>query len=403
MTEPHLARRLTLPLVVLYGIGVTVGAGIYVLVGAVAGTTGSAAPWAFIVSAVVVAFSALSFAEWSVRRPESAGEAAYVTAGLGAPRAGLAIGLAVACVGVVSAATVSLGTGGYIEALTGLPALPAAIGVAIAMALVAMIGIALSAGLAAVITVIEVGALLIVAFAALVADPGAAARAGATLALPALPVWPMIASGALLAFFAFIGFEDIVNLAEEVIDPAKVLPKAIIWTLVLSTVVYVFVVAVAVGAVGSEALGESAAPIALLAEAGGFLPVQVIAAVGVLAGINGILIQIVMASRVLYGMARRGQLPGILAGIHPARKTPVIATLLATAIVLIGILLFPLERLAALTSAITLVIFAAVNLALIVEKSRHGTPDTLAFSVPSWVPVCGLITAALLLLAGLAA
>ena len=194
----------------------------------------------------------------------------------------------------------------------------------------------------------------------------------------------------MVAFYAFIGFEDMVNVAEEVKDVSRTLPLAIVTTLVVTTAVYLALGLVAVLTVSPGELAASEAPIAPIIERSGAGDGRWISVIAILAVLNGALIQIIMASRVLYGLASRGWLPARLASVHPRRKTPMTATLIATLIVLGFALALPLETLARATSLVTLVIFALVNLALWRIKGREDR-STGGLVVPRWFTLCGFL------------
>jgi len=383
-----LRRRLNLPLLVLYGLGTTIGAGIYVLVGKVAGRAGEFAPISFLVAAGLAGFTAWSYAELSSRFPKSAGEAVYVRHGLG--REGLArlVGFLVIATGVVSSATLAQGFAGYFGQLFAVPDPVATVAVILILALVAAWGIGESVMIAALLTVLEIIGLLMVIWAGrgILADLPGVAR---TLTPPfaALP-WAGVLAGSFLAFFAFIGFEDIVNVAEEVRDERRTLPLAIGLTLVLTAVLYVLVVVIAVRAMPIDALRQSGAPLVDIFrhQTGG--PGTVLTLIGAFAVINGALIQIIMASRVLYGMASQGWLPGVLAAVHRKTRTPINATVIIAAVIMALALLFDLELLAQVTTLIILAVFTLVNAALVRLKRRDGVPEGTV-SVPLWVPVAG--------------
>ena len=184
-------------------------------------------------------------------------------------------------------------------------------------------------------------------------------------------------AGAFLAFFAFVGFEDIVNMAEETEDASNAVPKAVIWTLLISVAIYGLVAAVAASQPDRAALTASKAPLAEMFESATGRSGAVIAVMASIAMVNGILVQIVMAARVVYGMANEGMLPAVLGRVHPTRQTPVTATLLITGIIIILGLTVPLVQLAATTSLIILAIFAAVNLSLFLLGRREGAPERL--------------------------
>ena len=386
-----LRRRLGLPLLVLYGTGITVGAGIYVLIGEVAGHAGGFAPWSFALAAAVMALTVASYAELSTRFPVSAGEAAYVRAAFRSPVFATAIGLLTVAIGVISSAAVTLGSVGYIQQFIHLPPYLIAVAVLALLGSVAAWGILESVLLASLFTIIEVGGLLTVIVAAVHADLPFAA---AITHVPPLNATALsgIAFGGLLAFFAFIGFEDLANIVEEARVPHRDIPRAMALTLVISTVLYVLVAAIAVSAVSPERLSSSAAPLSLVfREVAGVSPVA-ISAIAIVATLNTILAQMTMASRVIYGLAREGGLPAVFARVHPRTRTP----LLATGFVVISIaplaLLVPLTPLAEITSLATLAVFAVVNLALLLLRYRGVESRVAHVNVPIWVPAIALAT-----------
>lgn len=401
MTE--LRRSLSLPLVVLYGLGVTIGAGIYVLLGATAGRAGMYAPLSFVLAAVVMGFSAASFAEMSARFPVSAGEAAYVRAGLKSKALSTAVGFLVIASGVVSSSAITVGATGYIREFADLsPALLIVLIVAVLGAIAAW-GIMQSVLFASLFTIFEAGALAAIVAAGIYADPGLLGELSRVIP-PAgdLAAWAGVSSAGLLAFFAFIGFEDIVNLAEEVKEPERTLPWAIFLTLLLGTVFYFAVTAVAILSVPLDQLAASPAPLSFVfGHITGASPV-VITLIAIVATLNGVIIQIIMASRVVYGLAKQGSIPALFANIDRRTQTPLIATGVVTAVVLLLALTAPLENLAEWTSRIVLVIFTLVNLSLFVIKRRGTPPPEGAFTVALWVPVGGFVTCVCLLISDIA-
>jgi amino acid transporter len=395
---PGLKRALGLTLVVLYGLGVTIGAGIYVLIGAAAGQAGMYAPVSFCIAALVMTPTAASFAELSSRMPVSAGEAAYARAGFNSRGLALSVGLLVVTAGSVSAAAVAIGAAGYIAVFIDAPESLIITLVVLAMGLAAAWGILESVSLAGVLTLIEIGGLVLIVVAGIGHDPSILARLGEVVPGSFDPViWSGVFSAGLLAFFAFIGFEDMVNIAEEVKEPLKVLPWAIFLTLVLSTLIYVAVVSVAVLSVPVEGLAASKAPLGYVYESVTGGSPLVISAIAIVATLNGIIVQMIMASRVLYGLSAQGDLPAVLAQVSPWTRTPLIATALVVAIILILALAFPIEGLAEMTSRVTLTIFSLVNLALLRIKLREDAPPEGMFTVALWVPAAGLGLSLLLL------
>ena len=219
-----------------------------------------------------------------------------------------------------------------------------------------------------------------------------------------LELWSAVAASSLLAFFAFIGFEDIDSIAEETVNPQKTLWRGIFLTLLLSVIIYVAVVVAALAAVPMAEIAGHKAPLSVVFAKTTPLSPLVITLIAIVATINGIIVQLIMAARVLYGLANRGSLPAVLAKVHPWTHTPHIATGLSVALVLALALAFPITKLAEWTSAITLSVFILVCAALILIKrdpSNVAPPGT--FIVPVWVPYVGILACAALLIAGLAA
>lgn len=393
----RLNRALTLPLLTLYGLGVTIGAGIYVLVGTVAGEAGMRAPVSFLIAAAVVAFTAFSYAELGTRYPVSAGEAEYVWRAFNRRALSTLIGLLIVTAGIVSSAAISIGAANYLAALVPLPPTALIVIVVVILAAAAIWGIVESVSMAAFFTLVEIGGLAFVIGYAVWANDNLFANAGSILPGGDFGVWGAVMSGALLAFFAFVGFEDIANVAEEVREPGRTLPRAIILTLVVSTLIYFAVVTVTVLAVPLDRLKESAAPLALIFEKADPRVGIAFSVVAIVATANGVLIQMIMASRVIYGLASQGSLPAVLGRVNPVTRTPVIATLLVVSIILVLALAVPIAALAERTSQVVLVVFMFVNLALLRLKWRAVPADGDIFVVPAWVPVLGLLSSGFLL------
>ncbi len=392
--EPTLKRSLSLPLLTLYGVGTTIGAGIYVLIGKVVGEAGVYAPLSFLLAAALAGLSALSFAEMSARFPASAGEAVYVQEGLGRRRLTVVVGLLVVAAGLVSCATLAHGFVGYMTEFVDLPDAVLLVALVGALGLIASIGITESVALAAVLTLLEVGGLVAIIGGAAFGESAAAIEITPSAGAPL--IWTGVLSGAVLAFYAFIGFEDMVNVAEEVKDARRTLPRAILATLVITSAFYVAISLIAVAMVPAGLLAESDAPLALLFERTTGLAGAPISVIAILAVLNGMLIQIIMAARVLYGMGSRGWLPAVLAHVNPRTRTPLRSTALATAIVLGLALAFPIVTLAKATSAVALSIFTLVNLSLHRLKAADPAPHE-GFTAPRWLPLLGALASAALL------
>ena len=400
--SPRLVRSLTLTHAVLYGLGVTIGAGIYVLVGLAAGRSGMHAPLAFMGAALVMAFSAASFAELGTRMPVSASEAAYVQAAFRLDWLSLGVGLLVVTTATVSAATISVGSAGYVAVFLALPAPWIISGVVLSMGVVACLATVQSVTFAGVMTLIEVGGLVLIIIAGLGHGTDVVTRlpeiwpsAGDTTA------WIGIAGTALIAVFAFIGFEHLVNVAEELKEPSRTLPRALFLTLGLTALIYGLVVWIAVTAVPPQELARSSAPLALVFERLTGLPLVTMSAIAVVATLNGIIVHMIMIARVIYGLADQGSLPKALTRLNRVTHTPLLATAIGVGAILVLALAVPLAGLADLTAGFTLVIFAVVNLALIRIKSRNEASPLGTFICPRWVPFAGLVSSVLLLVVDL--
>jgi amino acid transporter len=396
-----LKRSLSLPLVTFYGLGNILGAGIYVLIGKVAGHAGLFAPLSFVLASLLAGLTAFTYAELSARFPLSAGEAVYVQQGLGVRWLAAVVGLLIIFSGCVSSATILRGFVGYLQVFL-------AAHEAIVLPLIVLVlgglaawGITQSVAIAALFTLVEVfGLLMIIGVGApelgalrdLPIDPAALGR---------LDAWVGIAVGSFLAFYAFIGFEDMVNVAEEVRRPERTMPLAILLTLAFSTLLYIAVALVALASLPPGELAGSEAPLAAIYQTLTGREPLLITAIGMFAVINGALIQMIMASRVIYGMADRGWLPRPLGRIHPLTRTPIVATLVVAGLVLALALSGTTEQLAKATSYALLLVFALANLSLWRIKRARAHPVGI-FRVPRSVPAMGFVASLAVILIQLA-
>ena len=387
---PQLKRSLGLLSLTLYGVGVTLGAGIYVLIGETAGYAGSVTPVAFMIALVSAMLTALSYAELGGRYPISAGEAVFVQEAFDKRWLSQIVGAAVTFTGLFSSATVLQGFSGYAMALIGLPQMLLIIIAGLTLTAILLWGVKESVWVASVVTVLEVGGLLAII---ILAAPQAISAPAPFVA--ATPMGVMVAAS--VAFFAFIGFEDIVNVSEEVKNPEKTVPRAIMATMFIAGTIYVLVAVIAVRAVSPELLALSNDPMAEIMRQTGHPGDEAISLIAMVAILNGALINMLMASRVLFGMAEKGLAPAILASVNAARQTPHVATVLVAAAVLVLALLFPLSQLARITSFGTLLVFLLVNLSLIVLRRKHNPLFLVPiFKAPRWAPYAGVGLSAIL-------
>lgn len=391
---PKLRRALGLTSLTLYGLGTIIGAGIYVLVGAVAGRAGMAAPLSFLVAGLLATLTGLSYAELGQRLPEAAGAAAYAREGFNSEKMGRITGMASLLVAMVAAASVARGGAGYILAIIDVQ-LPVASGVVILLfTALACWGLKTGVYVAAAMTLIEVIGLATVVFVsgdALGDLPGRIndiwpAESGA---------WIGVMGGAFLAFFAFSGFETVVSMAEETKDVARTLPRAIILAIALAAGLYMLVITVSVLSILPADLEKSDAPLCLVVDCD--RPVMALfPPIAIIATLNGVLIEIMMMARVSYGMARRGWLPHALGRVHAGRRTPMTATLVVGGLVFALTTLIEFEPLVRITSALLLCVFLVVNVSLIRLKRSHPSAE-LTLKIPGWVPVLGAASCVILL------
>lgn len=378
---------------VFYGLGTIIGAGIYVLIGEIVGEAGAWAPLSFVIAAVIASFTGLSYAELSGRYPRSAGEAIYVGEAFRQPWLKQLVGWLVVLSGLVSASTLLKGFAGYFIGLFGGVDYIVILVMLFSICLLACIGVKQAVGVAVFITVLELLGLLLVVFVSADALTMEAnwSRWRHDLSNPS---WLGITSAAFLAFYAFIGFEDMVNMAEEVKDASINLPKAIVITTIISTVVYVSVAVVAVIAIPKEALAVSAEPLTTIVSQSAWFPPSLLSVISLIAILNGVIVQLLMVPRVVYGVAQSSSLLQFLSAINTKTQTPVVATVTISLLILVFALLLPLTQLAQLASTIILCVFVLVNSALIVFKKRE---QYKGFQVYGWVPMLGVVTSLLLL------
>lgn len=392
---PSLARRVGLPQLTFYGLGTVLGAGIYVLVGKVAAAAGMLAPLAFLAAALVASVTAMSYSQMVVLFPRSAGEAAYADAAFHRLWLTRLTGLLIIFTGIVSAATLSVGFVGYINEFVPLSRSFGVVIVVVLLGALACRGIAESMWILAVSTLIEVGGLLLVIVYGGDLLVEAPARLSEFMVPSSMGEVIGVAAGAFLAFYAFIGFEDMVNVVEEVKNPGRDMPRAILIVVMVSVLMYFLVTLIALLALPLDELQRSDAPLADVLRSRSNMAAKWVAGISVLAILNGVLAQIIMTSRVLYGMASQKQVPAWFAHVNAYTRTPIVATLVVVVLIFIAAMLLPLTTLARATSFIVLIVFTIVNLSLwrISRIAQYREQMTL----PHYPRVGALLCLALLL------
>lgn len=387
--KPRLKRSIGLAGMVFYGVGTMIGGGFYALLGKIIGEAGIFTPLSLLLACGLALVSALSFAELARRYPVSAGEVQYVQSAFGWSRLSQLVGVLVIMTGLVSSATLCAATGGFLLDLTSAP-IPLLIAVTtVVLTAIAAWGVNQSVIVVAIITLIEAGTLLLI----IILSPDKALELP-TLIIDMVNGWDQIEGAvilttAFLAFYAFVGFEDMVNMSEETRDAEHTMPRAIAIAVIITVVLYAGVTLVALGFEDRQALATAHTPLALLLPETRFSGLT-IGLISILAGLNGALVQLVMAARVMYGMADRGMAPRPLARVHPVTRTPLLATVVAGVIVLVLATSFPLKGLAEATSFIILTVFLLVNLSLAVIRCRE-TPH-IRLTTLAWMPIIAALS-----------
>ncbi len=385
-----LKRDVTLLLLVFYGLGNILGAGIYVLIGEIANIAGMYTPFSFLVAGIVAIFTALTYAELSSRFPYSAGGALYVQKAFNSKTLSITIGLIIAFSGILSSATILHGFNAYISKFVELSAYITSPLILLILCIIAIVGIGHSLKVATILTLIAVFGLLLIIYVGVDNIPFKTVTIEPFVPPFEIDIWYTISLGAFLAFYAFIGFEDMVNIAEEVKEPEKTMPRAIIISLLIATLLYMSVSIVSILAIEPQILGQSKAPLANVYETLTNKKPIVLSFIGIFAVINGVLIQIIMVSRIFYGMSMNGWLPAFFSQVNEKTRTPIFATVFACVTILIFTLWLPILTLASATSFLIFIIFTIMNVALIKIKIKNPSPEGIK-SYPIWIPILGII------------
>ena len=394
---PKLKRGISKWMLLVFIVGDTLGGGIYALVGEVGAETGGAIWTAFLLAFIGAAFTAGSYAELISKYPRAGGAAYFVNKAFGLPLLSFLVTFAVMASGVMSASTLALGFGGdYFSAFVDADLVLVALIFIVIVAVVNFIGIVESMTLNIVFTAIEVTGLLmivVIGIAAVASGEGDAGRVFEFASGDPVPL--LILTGASLAFYALIGFEDSANMAEEVQDPRRTFPFVLFTGLAIAATIYVLVTVVASMAVDTAKLADSDGP---LLEVVGLGPLSVdekiFSGIALFALANGALINMIMASRLLYGMGVVRIVPRFFSRLSP-RRTPWIAIIFTTALAMVLISTGDLESLARSTVVLLLFVFILVNIAVLVLRRQPVSESH--FTIPTPIPIIGAVIAAALL------
>ena len=391
--RPELHRSIGPVQLALYGLGSMLGAGIYGLIGKAAGEVGNAVWLAFVVALVAALLTALSYASLGSRYPRAAG-AAYVTErAFGLPLLSFVVGLALVCSGLTSVATQSRVFAANLAVLFNLESIPLwwlALGFLLVLAGIVFRGIRESMWVNVLCTLVEASGLILVVAVGLsywgsvdlLEMPPAAVDQGE---------WLILMQGAVLTFFAFIGFEDTLNVAEECRDPQRTIPLGLVLAMSMAAVLYIAIVVTAVSVVPWAELAAAPGPITeVVRRAAPLIPPIVFTGITLFAVANTALVNYVTASRLIYGMAHQGLLPLRFGDVHAERRTPHVAILALFLVAMPLALLGTIAELAAATVLLLLLVFAVVNAALFVLKRRPGEKRGY-FEIPLAVPAIGAL------------
>jgi APA family basic amino acid/polyamine antiporter len=367
-----------------------------VLVGDASGTAGNAVWLSFLVGAIVALFTGLTYAELASMYPKAASEYVYLGKAYGNRIIAFLTEWTMLATEVVAAAAVSLGFAGYLSNATGVPILPTAAILLVALSAVALLGVKASLGLNTALSFIAVGGLVVVIVAGL-------GRLGTVTYAPSPGGISGVLGASALVFFAYIGFDNMANLSEETKKPEKTIPRGLLIAVAVSTLLYVAVGLVAVSLVPWEQLSVSDAPLALAASVTlGPTAYDVLTVAALLTTLNTVLVLLIVSSRIIYGMAEERALPSLLGRLSKRTSVPFVASLVVLIVALATLPLGTVDAVAKVTSFGSLLTFALVNLAML-HLRRVAPHAQRPFRAPlnvRWVSVTaflGLVSCLLLL------
>ncbi|MGH7945039.1 MAG: APC family permease, partial [Opitutaceae bacterium] len=403
--EPALRRVMGPWLLLLFIVGDILGTGIYALTGQVAKQVGGAVWLPFLVAFIVAVITAFSYLELVTKYPRAAGAALYTHKAFGVHFVTFIVAFAVMCSGITSASTASRA---FAANLSNAFALDLAGGIGITfvglafMVVVAAVnfrGVGESVKANVVLTCVELSGLLliiVIGMWAIAAGEGDVSRVTQfKTSADGSMVWPVIAA-VTLAFFAMVGFEDSVNMAEECKDPIRHFPKVLLAGLVITGLIYVLVSISSITLVSPEQLGEGETPLLKVVQAGApNFPLEIFGFITMFAVANSALINMLMASRLVYGMSRERVLPSVLGKVHATRRTPYVAIGFTT-LLAFGLITFVggVPALGGTTALLLLCVFTVVNIAVLVL--RRDRVDHEHFRAPPLLPILGALSCAFL-------
>lgn len=389
MNKQSLSRELGIVLLLLYGLGNILGAGIYVLIGKISAIAGYFSVISFVIASIIAFFTALSYMELASRYPVSAGEAVYIQEGIGSKALSIGTGIFIAFSGLISASVLVRGFLGYLAEFITLDSNYVIIFIVILLSAVCIRGIKFSVISASIFTLIEIFGLLMIIYIGFDNITNPIVDYDKFIPKLTFSNLGIIFLGSFLAFYAFIGFEDMINVAQEVKNPAKSFPIAIFLALSISTIIYILITIVALQTLSLQELLTSTAPLSNIYQKITSQDPFIISAIGLFAVINGVLIQIIMASRVIYGLSSRGWFFKYFSSISETTKTPIKATILVGILIILFALFFDITTLANFTSTLLLIIFTLVNISLVAIKYNKKEVKNI-INIPIIIPIIGV-------------
>lgn len=380
-------------LLLVFILGDVLGAGVYALMGELAGEAGGMTWVPILVALAMALLTAGSYAELVTKYPKAGGAAVFAQRAFKSPVVAFLVGYCMLCAGIVSVAGLAVAFAG--DYLATFVALPVSLVAAVFLALVAALnlrGIKESVRSNLVMTAIEVTGLVLVVVVAAVALAGGTGDIGRVMEAPAVdaPVLALLGA-ALLAFYSFVGFETSANVAEEVKDVSRVYPRALFGALLAAGAVYLLVALGSSALLAPEELADSSGPLLDVVRASGVaVPDWAFSLVALVAIANGALLTSIMSSRLAYGMADQRLLPTVLSRLLPGRRTPWVAIVATTGLSILLAIIGSLQTLAETVVLFLLVVFVSTNAAaLVLRKDRV---EHKHFHVPAVVPVLGVIS-----------
>lgn len=368
-----LERSLSLWQVTLMGVGVILGAGIYVIIGEAVGLTGNAIWLAFLIGAIVATFSGLSYAELSSRYPKAGAEYTYIKEAFGG-RAGWVVGWLIIFSNVIAGSTVAVGFSKYFSALFNTPILPIAVVLLVVCSIILFLGVQETANLTILFMVIESLGLIIIISIGITS-------LGTVDYLEMANGLRGVISGGVLIFFSYLGFQGITTLAEETKNPAKTIPKAIILAIVITTIIYILVGLTAISIVPWQELSQSEAPLAMIAETVfGEQSFVILSGIALFSTFNTVLMSLLAGSRLVYGISKGRGLPKTFSNCHKKFLSPYVAIGIVAVISIAVLFLGELSWIANLTNFTVFSVFICVNASLIYLRVKK--PVDTGFRIP---------------------